>query len=234
MDYQIGTSGFQYPAWKGIFYPEKMPVAKMLPFYATQFSSTEVNYSFRQIPSEKAIANWSAATPPSFRFSFKAPQRITHFAKLSGCEEILKVFHQAISGMDQRLGAVLFQLPETFKKDNSLLGAFLTALPPGLRAAFEFRHASWFADEVWETLHRHNTALCIAESEDLATPPQVTADFGYLRLRREDYTKAQVKKWAAFLHQQHPRWKEAFIYFKHEDTAVGTKFAKWLQEETGR
>jgi uncharacterized protein YecE (DUF72 family) len=227
----IGTSGFQYPAWKGSFYPEKMPVSKMLPFYATQFLSTEVNYSFRQIPSAKTIQNWAQATPDSFRFSFKAPQRITHFAKLAGCEEILGVFNRAIAGMGDKLGMVLFQLPPNFAKDVPLLSDFLDAMPEGMRAAFEFRHPSWFGDDVMTLLRAKNTALCIAENEELATPPEVTADFGYLRLRREDYSKADIKKWAKFVFKQESRLQETFIYFKHEDTAIGTIFAKQMQAE---
>ena len=226
----IGTSGFQYPAWKGSFYPEKLAVSKMLPFYATQFPTTEVNYSFRQIPSAKTIGNWFQATPVDFRFSFKAPQRITHFAKLFECAEILSVFEEAIAGMGEKRGIVLFELPPNFIKDTALLGDFLAQLPASMRAAFEFRHPSWFDDAVWEVLRSHNTALCIAENEEIATPPEVTADFGYLRLRREDYAKGDINKWAKFIAKQKSAWQESFIYFKHEDTAIGTTFAKQMQE----
>lgn len=225
----IGTSGFQYPEWKGSFYPEKISTRLMLPYYAEQFGSTESNYSFRRIPSRKTIDAWSAATPTEFRFSFKAPQTITHFAKLRECAETLRFFYEAIVPMDAKLGAVLFQLPPSFRRDATVLGAFLDELPAGMRAAFEFRHESWFDEEIYAALGARNAALCIAENEDLATPSVVTADFGYLRLRREDYTSKQVERWAAWIEEQQARWSETFVYFKHEAQAVGPKFAQQMQ-----
>jgi len=221
-----GTSGFQYPEWKGKFYPADLSAAKMLGFYSGQFSTTEVNYTFRRIPSEAALNRWSAATPEEFRFSFKAPQRVTHFAKLQDCTEVLEVFSGAISKIGSKLGAVLFQLPPKFAKDLPVLDLFLRTIPGGIRPAFEFRHPSWFGDDVYTTLRKHNAALCIAENEELATPPVVTADFGYLRLRREDYTTADIERWAEFVASQKKQWAEAFTYFKHEETAVGPKFAQ--------
>jgi uncharacterized protein YecE (DUF72 family) len=229
----VGTSGFQYPEWKGKFYPEKMPASKMLPFYAEHFSSTEINYTFRSIPSAKTILNWSSLTPAQFRFSFKAPQRVTHFARLRGCKEVLDVFAKAISVGEEKAGPVLFQLPPNFVKDVEVLRAFLAEVPAGLRAAFEFRHESWFDDAVFETLRAANAALCIAENEELATPAVATADFGYLRLRREDYTLAQVRNWAAFIGKEGTRWADAFVYFKHEEKAVGPKFAQQMQAALG-
>jgi uncharacterized protein YecE (DUF72 family) len=226
MNLWVGTSGFQYPEWKGKFYPEKMPASKMLTHYATHFSSTEVNYTFRQIPSEKTIVNWSSLTPAQFRFSFKAPQRVTHFAKLRGCKDVLEVFAKSLTPAGEKQGPILFQLPPTFTKDADVLRAFLAELPKTIRAAFEFRHPSWFEDTVFETLRDANAALCIAENEELATPSVVTADFGYLRLRREDYTLAQIRKWAAFVDKQNSLWSDAFVYFKHEEHAVGPKFAQ--------
>ena len=220
----IGTSGFQYPEWKGGFYPEVISAAKMLPYYAERFTSTESNYSFRHLPSAKSIANWAKLTPPYFRFSFKAPQRVTHFAKLVDCADKMSVFHHAIAPMGERLGAVLFQLPATFRKNTEVLRDFLETLPSGLRAAFEFRDASWFCDEVYDTLRKAGAALCLAENEELATPPVATAGFGYLRLRREDYRPADLKRWAALVSEQEGRWGECFIYFKHEERGVGPKF----------
>jgi len=225
----IGTSGFQYPEWKGSFYPEKISTRLMLPYYAERFVSTESNYSFRSIPSRKTIEAWAAATPTHFRFSFKAPQKITHFAKLRGCAETLSFFHEAISPLSEKLGVVLFQLPPTFRKDAPLLETFVKELPTGMRAAFEFRHESWFDDEVFGCLRDHQVALCIAESETLVTPSVVTADFGYLRLRREDYTPAQIRHWADWIGEQGSGWSDAFIYFKHEEQAVGPKFAQQMQ-----
>ncbi len=233
MKHWIGTSGFQYPEWKDKFYPEKMPASKMLPYYAEHFTSTEINYTFRQIPKEKTIRAWCDATPAQFKFSFKAPQRVTHFARLRDSGETLDVFQKAISLAGEKTGVVLFQLPPNFSKNVEVLSGFLGEVPKGMRAAFEFRHESWFDDTVFDTLREANAALCIAESEELATPAVVTADFGYLRLRREDYTPAQVKKWARWIDEQGPRWSEAHIYFKHEEQAVGPKFARQMQEHLG-
>lgn len=224
----IGTSGFQYKEWKGSFYPEKMSLPKMLAYYASEFNTTEINYTFRSLPSEKTIARWKEETPAEFRFSLKAPQRVTHFAKLRKCGDAMNEFRQAVKGLGNKLGPVLFQLPETFKGDAVLLSEFLAALPKGFRAAFEFRHESWFTDEVFNALAAKNAALCLAESEELATPRVATADFGYLRLRRGSYTAREIKNWADFIQDQSARWREAFAYLKHEDTAAGTGFAKKL------
>ena len=224
----IGTSGFQYAEWKGTFYPEKLPASKMLAFYAERLATTEINYSFRRIPSPKAIDGWRDGTPESFRFSLKAPQKITHFAKLRDCRDTLDYFQQVIGGLSDKFGAVLFQLPPSLKKDAPLLGEFLPQLPPGMRAAFEFRHPSWFADEVFEQLKKHSAALCLAESEDLTTPSMPTADFGYLRLRRPDYVDADIARWAAWIREQESRWRDVFVYFKHEECGMGPKFAQQL------
>jgi uncharacterized protein YecE (DUF72 family) len=229
----IGTSGFQYPEWKGKFYPEKMPAAKMLAYYAEQFTSTEVNYTFRTIPAETTITKWDGMTPAAFRFSYKAPQRVTHFAKLRECGGILQVLHQALAVAPEKYGPVLFQLPPTFKKDVELLKAFFADVPKGMRAAFEFRHESWFDDAVFEVLRAANAALCVAENEELTTPAVATADFGYLRLRREDYTPGQIKKWAKWIQEQKTGWSEVFVYFKHEETCVGPGFAKLMQKAWG-
>lgn len=225
----IGTSGFQYPEWKGTFYPETLSTAKMLPYYAERFSATEINYTFRQIPSSKTMERWSALTPDEFRFSLKAPQKVTHFAKLRDCADTLRYFHQITSQLGAKLGPVLFQLPPAFKKDAPVLAAFLEEIPNGMRAAFEFRHRSWFDDEIFAVLKSRNAALCIAESEGLATPPIATADFGYLRLRREDYVAADLEKWAATIKTNTPSWSEVFIHFKHEESGVGPKFAADMQ-----
>lgn len=224
----IGTSGFQYREWRGAFYPEKLSLAAMLPFYAQRFSSTESNYSFRRIPSAKTIARLADATPERFKVSFKAPQKITHFAKLRECAPTVLFFQSAIAPLGAKLGAVLFQLPPQLRKDVDLLRAFIGDLPEGLHAAFEFRHASWFSDDVLEELRRADVALCIAESADLETPAAVTASFGYLRLRREDYSQRDLKRWAAFVRAQASQWQDVYIYFKHEDLGVGPKFAQQM------
>lgn len=226
----IGTSGFQYPEWKGKFYPDDMSKAKMLAFYAAQFGTTEVNYTFRSIPSAKTIERWFSETPEKFRFSLKAPQRVTHFAKLKDCGEVMDTFFKAVSGLGEKMGPVLFQLPPSFKADAGLLREFLRSLPKRMRAALEFRHESWFTDDVFGILSERNTALCIAETAELQTPRVATADFGYLRPRREDYTPSQIKGWARFLSEQSKAWSEAFVYFKHEETCVGPGFATALMK----
>ena len=229
MNLWIGTSGFQYSEWKGNFYPEDLPASKMLPFYADRFSTTEINYTFHRIPSPKTIDNWKAATPGNFRFALKAPQKITHFAKLRDCADTLEYFCKVISGLGERLGPVLFQLPPNFKKDADVLSSFLRELP-SMRAAFEFRHESWFDDEIFEMLRKQSIALCIADTETIATPKTITADYGYLRLRREDYQKSDVESWAKFVREQKTNWKDAFVYFKHEESGKGPKLAKQMME----
>ena len=229
----IGTSGFQYAEWKGKFYPEVMPAAKMLAFDAEHFSTTEVNYTFRRIPSAKTIENWKQQTPVDFRFTLKAPQKVTHYARLRDCADTIRYFYDVASALGDKLGPVLFQLPPNFKKDVVLLADFVNCLPGGLRAAFEFRHESWFSDDVYEALKTRSAVLCIADMEEITTPPIATADWGYLRLRREDYTDADVSRWAAFVRAQAERWGDVFIYFKHEDAGMGPRLGKQMQELLG-
>lgn len=226
----IGTSGFQYSEWKGTFYPEKMPASKMLPFYAERFSTTEVNYTFHRIPSAPTIEGWFKGTPERFKFALKAPQKVTHFAKLQNCEDTMRFFHQVVLDLEKKLGPVLFQLPPGFKKDAERLRTFFECLPSGMQAAFEFRHPSWFDDEVYEILKSKNVALCIAESEKLTTPIVATADYGYLRLRREDYQDADVVRWSEAIKAHESSWSDAFVYFKHEESGIGPKLATRMME----
>jgi uncharacterized protein YecE (DUF72 family) len=224
MNLWIGTSGFQYKEWKGPFYPEDLPMAKMLPFYAERFSTTEINYTFHRIPAAKTIDNWKTLTPDQFRFALKAPQKITHWSKLRDCADTLDYFCRVVSQLDQKLGPILFQLPPTFKKDAAILESFLRELP-AMRSAFEFRHESWFDDEIFETLKNRNVALCIADTENIVTPTVATADYGYLRLRREDYGKIDIERWAKFVRDHENAWRDAFVYFKHEESGIGPKLA---------
>jgi uncharacterized protein YecE (DUF72 family) len=230
MNNWVGTSGFQYAEWKGNFYPEDMPAAKMLPYYAERLNTTEINYTFHRIPAPKTIENWNKLTPAKFRFALKAPQKITHWSKLRDCADTMRYFHDVVTGLGEKRGPVLFQLPPNFRKDTMLLADFVNGFPDGMRAAFEFRHESWFGDDVWAIFKSRNVALCIAETEDFATPKVVTADYGYLRLRRADYTKIDIERWAEFVREQNDRWKDAFIYFKHEEAGAGPKFAKQMME----
>ena len=230
MNLWIGTSGFQYAEWKGTFYPADLSTAKMLPYYAERFSSTEVNYTFHRIPSAKTIDGWCKATPEKFKFSLKAPQKVTHFAKLRNCGDTLRYFHQVICDLEKKLGVVLFQLPPGLKKDATLLREFLNDFPEGMRAAFEFRHDSWFDDETFGLLKGRNVALCIADSEKLTTPIVATADYGYLRLRREDYQDADVTRWTEAIREKAGGWSDAFVYFKHEESGIGPKLATQMLE----
>jgi len=229
----VGTSGFQYPEWKGKFYPETLSTAKMLPYYAEHFSTTEINYSFRRIPSEKTLANWSAATPAAFRFSLKAPQEITHYRKLRDCAEVLGRFCGVLKTLGGKLGPVLFQLPPFLENDHRLLKDFLATLPAGLAGAFEFRHESWFNDETFAALKSKNIALCIADSERLTTPVVATGDYGYFRLRNPAYTKKDIARWAKIIGGQRNKWKDIYAYFKHEEAGTGPKFARQLLDELG-
>lgn len=229
MNFWIGTSGFQYSEWKGNFYPEDLPTAKMLSFYAERFNATEINYTFHRVPVQKTIENWKAQTPETFRFALKAPQKITHWAKLRDCSDTVDYFCKVVTGLGERLGPVLFQLPPTFKKDTDVLSSFLRELP-SMRAAFEFRHESWFDAEVFELLKSRNIALCIADTDALATPKNITADYGYLRLRREDYSSEDVKEWSDFVRERNTTWSDAFVYFKHEESGIGPKLARQMTE----
>ncbi|HEY6168631.1 MAG TPA: DUF72 domain-containing protein [Verrucomicrobiae bacterium] len=229
----IGTSGFQYPEWKGKFYPAKLPTAKMLAYYAERFTTTESNYTFRSIPSAKTIANWLATTPERFRFALKAPQRITHIKRLIDCGAELRGFFEATRGLGAKLGPVLFQLPPNLKKDTGRLNDFLALLPDEMRAAFEFRHESWFSDDTFEMLKSHGAALCIADSEKLSTPVVMTAKFGYFRLRDEGYGKTDLKRWAETIARHREALENIHVYFKHEERGLGPEFAQELQRLLG-
>ncbi len=224
----VGTSGWSYPPWRGSFYPEKLPQAKMLAYYAERLAAVEVNNTFYKMPKPDQFRAWADATPPGFRFVPKAPQQITHRQKLGpGSAEAAAHLFEATQALGARLGPVLFQLPPFLRKDLPRLTDFLAAAVAGrpARVAFEFRHASWFTDDVYAALSAHGAALCIAESEDLATPPVATAAFGYLRLRRQDYDEAALAAWAQRVRAESARWGEAFVFFKHEDEGQGPKLA---------
>lgn len=226
MRVRVGTSGFSYPAWKGSFYPADLPGSRMLSFYAERFPAVEVNNTFYRMPSGKTLAGWRAAVPEGFRFALKASQRITHQKRLADCAEPVAFLHRAAAELGATLGPVLFQLPPNMKKDLPRLAAFLEILPPGGRSAFEFRHPTWFADDVYEALRARNVALCVAESEDLEVPVVATADFGYLRLRKADYGGPDLTAWAERILAQ--PWTEAFAFFKHEEEGKGPRLAAAL------
>jgi uncharacterized protein YecE (DUF72 family) len=226
----IGTSGYNYPEWKGSFYPDKLPAAKMLPYYAERFRTVEINYTFYRVPTEAILNGWVRATPEEFRFTLKAPRRITHDAKLQQCADLTQLFCARAQGLGSRLGLLLFQLPPAFRCDLAVLDGFLDTLPPRCRAAFEFRHPSWLVPAVFERLARRNLALCIADSERLTTPVVATADYGYLRLRDEGYQDADLAGWARVILDQRDRWQDTFVYFKHEEQGKGPEFTRRLLE----
>ncbi len=222
MTVHVGTSGYNYDAWRGSFYPGDLPAKRMLAYYAERFDTVEINYSFYRRPTEKILLGWAAQVPERFRFALKAWQRITHQKRLRDCADLVDSFADAARALGPRLAPILYQLPPNLKADLPLLREFLNHLPRDVRAAFEFRHASWFADETYQALREAGAALCVAESDDLATPAVRTAPFGYLRLRRLDYDGAALSRWAEFARSYEG---EVFVYFKHEDEARGPAFA---------
>jgi uncharacterized protein YecE (DUF72 family) len=230
MQLWVGTSGYNYPEWKGSFYPQKLPAAKMLAYYAEAFTTVEINYTFYRTPNVKILAGWDRETPAGFRLTLKAPKRITHIAKLRDCAELLGYFLRTAATLGPKLGAILFQLPPYFRKDLAVLDAFLAALPAGTCAAFEFRHASWMDAEVFARLKERNLALCVADSEKLSTPVEITADYGYFRLRDEGYTPADLARWAGAIRAATAHCRDVFVYFKHEEAGKGPQFARLLLE----
>ncbi|HXU04747.1 MAG TPA: DUF72 domain-containing protein [Polyangia bacterium] len=218
-----GTSGFSYPAWRGSFYPEKLPAEKMLAFYARKLGAVEINNTFYRMPRRPLLERWAAETPASFRFAIKSPRQITHMRRLVNVAEMVARLAKGVAVLGDRLGPILFGLPATLRKDVAVLDGFLKVLPSGMRAALEFRDPSWFADDTYDVLRRHDAALCVADSEELATPLVATARWGYLRLRRADYAKAALRRWAKRLQAQ--RFERAFVFFKHETEAAGPALA---------
>jgi uncharacterized protein YecE (DUF72 family) len=225
MNLHVGTSGYAYKEWKGSFYPEKLPQKDMLSFYADNFNSVEINNTFYHMPSEKVLVNWAGAVGENFQFVLKASRRITHFKRLKETEEELNYLLTTSRVLGAKLGPTLFQLPPNMKKDVERLGAFLKTMPRKWRAAFEFRHDSWFDDEVAALLSDHGAALVSVETEDtMEVPFFATSDWGYLRLRKMTYENSELQNWVQRINQQH--WSDAFVFFKHEDEATGPKLAK--------
>jgi uncharacterized protein YecE (DUF72 family) len=224
MRFFIGTSGYSYPAWKGSFYPKKLPRKEMLSYYSQRFSTVEINSSFYQMPKASALKAWAWQVPNGFRFALKAPQIITHRKRLKSAARETKSLLRAASALNGRQGPLLFQLPPNFKKDLPRLEAFFDLIGDETRIAFEFRHVSWFDDEVFDCLRSNSCALCVADTDD--SPCSVltsTAGWGYVRLRRERYTDRRLRAWIKSLKSQ--QWNEAYVFFKHEETGTGPKFA---------
>jgi uncharacterized protein YecE (DUF72 family) len=228
---RVGTSGYSYPEWRGHFYPERFPAARMLPYYAERFDTVELNNTFYRMPTAKAVGGWAGATPPGFLFTLKAPKRVTHDARLRDVAEPLRFFLDVARTLGDKLGPLLFQLPPTFRKDAGRLGELLALVPPGFRVALEVRHPSWLDEEVYALLRARNAALCIADTEAGTTPLVPTADWGYLRLRDQGYAAAELGEWARTATR--PEWRDAFVYFKHEETGTGPALAQELRALLG-
>src|ERR1700676_2754882 len=229
----VGTSGYNYPEWKGSFYPATLPAAKMLPYYAARFPTVEINYTFYRMPTEKLVSGWAAQTPSPYRLTLKAPRRIPHDSRLKNCGELVSAFCGVAGTLGDKLGALLFQLPPNAKKDLPLFDAFLADLPPKLCAAFEFRHQSWLDEEVYERLSKRNLALCVADSERMSTPVRLTADYAYFRLRDEGYTPDDIARWADSIRRETASCRDVFVYFKHEEEGKGPEFARMLMDRLG-
>jgi uncharacterized protein YecE (DUF72 family) len=229
---RVGTSGYNYAEWKGTFYPADLASSKMLTWYARHFSVVEINATFYRMPVARTLATWDVATPSGFTFVLKAPQRITHFARLVDVDGPVRAFCDVARTLGPKLGPLFFQLPPNFKKDAGRLADLLVLLPPGLRAAFEFRHPSWFADDVYERLRARNAALCVADAAEGSTPTVATADWGYVRLRAVDYSDDDLARWMCTLREVGAKWSEAFVFFKHEATGSGPALVRRLMALT--
>lgn len=228
MNLYVGTSGYCYPEWRGTFYPEDMPEKQMLRFYGEHFGSVEINNTFYRMPKASVLEGWTAQVPEGFKFVLKAPQRITHFQRLKDTGDNVAYLAKTATALKEHLGPLLFQLPPYLKKDVPRLRDFLPLITNN-SAAFEFRHQSWFDDEVFSALREHQVALCIAEAEnDLNIPFVSTSDWGYLRLRRPDYGDPELKTWAKRVQDQ--GWRDAFVFFKHEEEGKGPQMARRFLE----
>jgi uncharacterized protein YecE (DUF72 family) len=222
----VGTSGYSYKPWKGRFYPEKLPDAEMLAFYAGRFPTVEINNTFYRMPSPALLERWAQETPERFTFVLKAPQRITHQKRLGDVGGDVSYFLETAGALGGKLGPVLYQLPPYLKKDTARLRAFLERLPAHPPAAFEFRHESWFDDDMIAALRDHGRALCLADVEEEGKGGRdlvPTASWGYLRLRRADYSDADLAGWAEKVRAQ--PWERAFVFLKHEEEARGPELA---------
>jgi uncharacterized protein YecE (DUF72 family) len=226
MHIRVGTSGYSYKEWKGTFYPDDLPAAKMLAYYAERFDSVEINNTFYRMPDAKMVSKWGEQVPDAFTFVLKAPQRITHQKKLAGASDDVRVLFDAAETLGSKLGPVLFQLPPYSRKDAVRLREFVSALPAARRVAFEFRHESWFDDEIYDILRARDIALCAADTDEVTDVEKLlvpTASWGYMRLRRTEYAEEEIGAWAERVQRQN--WSDAYVFFKHEDEGKGPRFA---------
>jgi uncharacterized protein YecE (DUF72 family) len=228
MQMLTGTSGYSYKEWLGHFYPEKLPATAMLRYYAERFRTVEINNTFYRMPAESMLARWSEEVPENFAFTLKAPQRITHQKRLREAEADVAEFLRRAAALGAKLGVLLFQLPPYLRKDVHRLEDFLGILPSDKRVAFEFRHASWQDEEVYEALRARAAMLCVTDTDEGDTPFVATSDWGYVRLRRTHYDDGDLRAWAERIAAQ--PLARTYVYFMHEDEALGTRFARRLDE----
>ena len=224
MNLYAGASGYSYKEWKGRFYPEDLAAKDMLRYYAAKLPAVELNNTYYRLPQRDMIENWKAQVPENFRFSVKASQRITKVKRLKDAMPETKYMLDVVSALDDRLGAIFYRMPEDMENDLKRLASFLKQLPPQPRAVFDFRHPSWFDDDVRDLLRSENRALCISDTDELPVSRiDKTADWGYVRLRRVNYSTADLRDWISRMKDQD--WKTAFVFFKHEDEGTGPRLA---------
>ena len=229
MKIHVGTSGYGYKEWKGIFYPEKISPHDMLRFYGERFDTVEINYTFYHMPTVAGLTSWGEQVPDDFSFSLKAPQAMTHLKLLRNVGEETRYFFKTLSVLGKKAGPVLFQLPGSFRANLAVLEEFLGLIPLASPCAFEFRSKSWFSAEILELLRSRGCSLCTADTDEKPAEKIVsTAPWGYLRLRRSDYTEADLSKWLEMILAQ--EWEQAFVFFKHEEEAKGPELAKRFRE----
>lgn len=234
MELFVGTSGYSYKEWKGSFYPEDLSAKKMLSWYGERLGAVEINNTFYRLPKVAVLESWAEQVPPGFRFSIKASRRISHFTRLKETsQEPLEYLLETVRVLGDRLGVVLFQLPPNMKVDLARLETFLSYLPEGTPGAFEFRHASWKDESVYDLLRGRNMAWVCADTDDTEEdePIVATADWGYLRLRRPGYDEDDLRRWADQVAGQ--SWGHAFVFFKHEDEGAGPRMAAEFAELAG-
>jgi len=224
-DISAGTSGFSYPEWKGAFYPEKLPQSKFLEYYSENFGTVEINNTFYRFPRSDLLEGWRDRTPHGFTFAVKANQGITHKGRLQDVEDLTRDFVERCKLLDDKLGPILFQLPPYFKRDDERLANFLDSLDPRLLYAFEFRHVSWFEDDVFQLLSNGGAALCISEGDKLDTPRVATGDFVYSRLRKDQYTDEELADWHAWMTEQAEQGRDVFAYLKHDEEGESPEYA---------
>jgi uncharacterized protein YecE (DUF72 family) len=224
MKIHVGTSGYGYKEWKGIFYPEKISPKEMLRFYAERLNAVEINYTFYHMPTESVLASWAEQVPDDFAFALKAPQVITHLKQLRNVFEETDYFFRTLSVLDRKLGPALFQFPKSFRANRPVLEEFLALIPGTMHCAFEFRSPIWLDAEILDLLRKKGCSVCTADSDEHPTDEIIsTAPWGYLRLRRSDYTESDLSQWLERILSQ--KWERAFVFFKHEEEAKGPEMA---------